>query len=30
VTFLIGQVDDNRIFIGAKELGRVVVGIAED
>ena len=30
LTFLVGQCHDDRIFIDAKELGRVVVGIAED
>jgi hypothetical protein len=30
LTFLVGQCHDDRIFINAKELGRVVVGIAED
>ena len=29
-TFLVGQVDDDGVFIGAKELGRVIVGIADD
>ena len=30
LTFLVGQCHDDRIFIDAKELGRVVVEIAED
>jgi hypothetical protein len=30
LTFFVGQCHDDRIFIDAKELGRVVVGIAED
>ena len=30
LTFLVGQCHDDRIFINAKELGRGVVGIAED
>ena len=30
LTFLVGQCHDDRIFIDAKELGRVVVGIAQD
>ena len=30
LTFLVGQCHDDRIFINAKQLGRVVVGIAED
>jgi hypothetical protein len=29
LTFVLGQCHDDRIFIDAKELGRVVVGIAE-
>ena len=27
---IVGQVDDDGVFIGAKELGRVIVGVAED
>ena len=30
LTFLVSQCHDDRIFIDAKELGRVVVGISED
>ena len=30
LTFLVGQCHDDRIFIDANELGRLVVGIAED
>ena len=28
--FIVSQVDDDGVFIGAIELGRVIVGIAED
>jgi hypothetical protein len=30
LTFFVSQCHDDRIFIDAKELGRVVVGITED
>jgi hypothetical protein len=30
VPFIGCQVDDHGVFLGAKELGRVIVGIAED
>jgi hypothetical protein len=30
VPFIVGQVDDDGVFIGASELRRVIVGVAED